>query len=103
MEEEVDQWGKALMEKVIEFNGLTKIYSSGFWGKKQKALNQATFAIPKNSIYGFLGANGAGKTTAIKILMGLQFPSEGEVRVFGMEPSDPSARVKIGYLPERPY
>lgn len=91
------------MESAIDFKSLTKIYAVGFWGKKQKALHSASFSVPKNSIYGFLGANGAGKTTAIKILMGLQFPTEGEVLVFGIPPLDPKAKARIGYLPERPY
>lgn len=91
------------MESVISFRGLTKIYAYGFWGKKQKALDQLTLEVPKGSIYGFLGANGAGKTTAIKILMGLQFSTSGECLIFGKDPLLPEVKSRIGYLPERPY
>ena len=87
----------------IEFRALTKIYSIGFWGRKQRALNEVSLQVPKHSIYGFLGANGAGKTTGIKILMGLQFATQGQVRIFGLSPDDPQAKARIGYLPERPY
>lgn len=87
----------------IEFSGVTKIYSYGFWGKKQKALDRLNLTVPEGTIFGFLGANGAGKTTGIKILMGLQFATEGEIRVFGEPLAAPSVRARIGYLPERPY
>jgi ABC-2 type transport system ATP-binding protein len=92
-----------MSKAIVEFRGLTKIYTYGFWSKKQKALDQLTLSVPENSIYGFLGANGAGKTTGIKVLMGLQFATAGEVRIFGLSPEDPEAKARIGYLPERPY
>lgn len=87
----------------IEFRGLSKSYKFGFWGRKQQAVSNLTLSVPANSIYGFLGANGAGKTTCIKILMGLQFASGGEVKLFGRDPLDPAAKMRVGYLPERPY
>lgn len=88
---------------VIEFQSLSKTYTFGFWGKKQKALESLTLQVPAQSIYGFLGANGAGKTTGIKVLMSLQFPSSGGVKVFGLDPASAEAKARIGYLPERPY
>jgi ABC-2 type transport system ATP-binding protein len=51
-------------------------------------------------VFGFLGPNGAGKTTAMKILLGLVRPSGGEALVFGRPPAEPSARRRVGYLPE---
>ena len=87
----------------IEFLGTTKIYSYGFLGKKQKALHNLNLTVPQGAIYGFLGANGAGKTTGIKMLIGLQFATEGSVRIFGKSPEDSDAKSRIGYLPERPY
>lgn len=92
-----------MSQPVIEIEALTKIYSFGFWGKKQKALDQLTLSVPAKCIYGFLGANGAGKTTGIKILMGLQFATSGSVRILGRGPHDAHAKARIGFLPERPY
>lgn len=88
---------------IIEFRNITKVYSVGFWGKKQIALKNLNLKVPPGSIYGFLGANGAGKTTGIKLLMGLQFPQEGSLFIFGKEANDPAAKANLGYLPERPY
>lgn len=87
----------------ITFKDLTKVYTFGFWGEKQTALNSLSIEVPKNSIYGFLGANGAGKTTAIKLLLGLQFPTRGKVEIFGQDPNLPSVKARIGFMPERPY
>ena len=62
-------------------------------------LNGLTLAVNRSEIFGVLGANGAGKTTLMRLLIGLQQPSSGSVRVFG-EP--PSSRVtgRIGYMPQ---
>lgn len=87
----------------IEFVSLKKSYSFGFLGRKQTAVRELSLTVPANTIYGFLGANGAGKTTCIKILMGLQFADAGEVRLFGLDPLDAAAKGRVGYLPERPY
>lgn len=84
----------------IQVKGLTKRYAKQ---KGAPAVKDLSFAVPAGEIYGFLGANGAGKTTTIKILLGLQHASEGEVRVLGEDPSSQEAKRRIGYLPERPY
>jgi len=67
------------------------------------ALRDFTLRVPRGSIYGFLGRNGAGKTTAIKILAGLIKPDSGTVKVFGRTPFEftPEDRQKIGYLSEK--
>jgi len=51
---------------------------------------------------GFLGPNGAGKTTTLNMLVGLMRPTSGEARLFGVSPSEPAARQRIGFLPEQP-
>jgi ABC-2 type transport system ATP-binding protein len=88
---------------IIQFDGLSKTYSQGFLGRKQTAVEALSLSVPKGSIYGFLGANGAGKTTCIKIMMGLQFATLGRVSLFGEDPLLPSVKQRVGYLPERPY
>ena len=87
----------------IEFRGLSKNYRSGFWGRATPAVQSLSLQVPQGCIYGFLGANGAGKTTCIKILMGLLIASEGAARIFGLSPGSTEVKLRIGYLPERPY
>src|SRR5215218_3797011 len=88
---------------VVETRSLTKVYRD-FWGRKKKtALNALDLKIHKGEIFGLLGPNGSGKTTTIKLLLGLLFPTSGEGFVFG----EPAAKVekneRIGYLPEESY
>jgi ABC-2 type transport system ATP-binding protein len=87
----------------IEFDGLCKTYRQTLPGKKVSAISNLSFSVPPGVIYGFLGANGAGKTTSIKILLGLQEASSGTAYIFGKPCTDETARARIGYLPERPY
>jgi ABC-2 type transport system ATP-binding protein len=88
---------------VVETRSLTKVYRD-FWGRKKKtALNALDLKIYKGEIFGLLGPNGSGKTTTIKLLLGLLFPTAGDGFVFG----EPAAKVekneRIGYLPEESY
>src|SRR6516164_5972617 len=90
-------------ENVVETRNLTKVYRD-FWGRKKKtALNALDLDIYKGEIFGLLGPNGSGKTTTIKLLLGLLFPTAGDALVFG----EPAAKVekneRIGYLPEESY
>src|SRR6188474_3502168 len=63
------------------------------------AVNQLSLAVPEGSIYGFIGPNGSGKTTTIRMIMDILRPDSGEVKVFDGH-SRASARDQIGYLPE---
>jgi len=88
---------------IVETRSLTKVYRD-FWGRKKKTdLNDLDLQIYKGEIFGLLGPNGSGKTTTIKLLLGLLFPTTGDAFVFG----EPAAKVekneKIGYLPEESY
>src|SRR5438876_7271999 len=90
-------------EVIVETRRLTKIYRD-FWGRqKKRALNALDLQIYRGEIFGLLGPNGSGKTTTIKLLLGLLFPTDGDAFVFG----EPAAQVKknerIGYLPEESY
>ena len=81
---------------LIETQGLTKTY-----GGRVTALHELSVSV-EPGIIGLVGANGAGKSTFIKILLGLIPPSGGQVRVFGIDPTvDPDrVRSKVGYMPE---
>ncbi|HCG8250761.1 TPA: ABC transporter ATP-binding protein [Vibrio parahaemolyticus] len=67
------------------------------------AINNITLNVPKGSIYGFLGPNGCGKSTTIRVLTGLLSPSEGSVDVLGLEIPKQSEqlRLKIGYMTQK--
>jgi ABC-2 type transport system ATP-binding protein len=83
---------------VIKVSNLAKYYG------KFKALDSISFSVEKGSIYGFLGTNGAGKSTTIRTMLGLQKPDEGEVLINGFNPAkDPiHALQSLGYAPEIP-
>lgn len=82
---------------------LTKIFRD-FWGRAKKtALRALNIEIRRGEIFGLLGPNGSGKTTTIKLLLGLLFPTDGEALVFGQPAADVRKNEKIGYLPEESY
>src|SRR6187401_481084 len=88
---------------VIETRSLTKIYRD-FWGRqKVKALKALDLEIRRGEIFGLLGPNGSGKTTTMKLLLGLLFPTSGQALVFGKESTDVSKNERLGYLPEESY
>ena len=90
-------------ETVIEIRNLTKIYRD-FWGRKKvRALNALSLDVKRGEVFGLLGPNGSGKTTTLKILLGLLFPTAGEVRIFGKSATDVTKNERIGYLPEESY
>ncbi|MEM8864724.1 MAG: ABC transporter ATP-binding protein [Planctomycetota bacterium] len=90
-------------ETVIETRALTKVYRD-FWGRqKVRALKSLDLEVHKGEVFGLLGPNGSGKTTTIKLLLGLLFPTEGQALVFGKDASDVSKNERVGYLPEESY
>ena len=92
-----------MAEPVVVTQKLTKIFLD-FWGRKKKvALRALDFDVQKGEIFGLLGPNGSGKTTTIKLLLGLLFPTEGRATVLGKSTSDVRKNEKIGYLPEESY
>src|SRR5688500_8355434 len=88
---------------IVETRNLTKVYRD-FWGRRKKvALNALDLTIRRGEIFGLLGPNGSGKTTTIKLLLGLLFPSSGEALIFGKKASEVTKNERIGYLPEESY
>jgi len=90
-------------ETVVQVERLRKHFRVGFWGRRVTAVEDLSLDVRRGEVFGFLGPNGAGKTTTIKILMGLIYPSGGQVRLFGRPAGDPAAKAKLGFLPESPY
>ncbi len=84
-------------EKVIEVKDLVKKFGSFV------ANDQLSFTVYKGEIFGFLGANGAGKTTALRILCGLSKPTSGEITVGGYNVQKQSEKIKqnIGYMSQK--
>src|SRR5207302_2985820 len=90
-------------EVIVETRKLTKIYRD-FWGRQKKvALRALNLQVYRGEIFGLLGPNGSGKTTTIKLLLGLLFPTEGDALVFGQPAVDVKKNERIGYLPEESY
>lgn len=83
------------MEYIVETKNLTKRFPNKI------AVNQINIHIKKGDIYGFIGKNGAGKTTTMKLILGLIYPTEGEITLFGSNNLD-KQRQKIGSLIEAP-
>src|SRR6188768_3552446 len=81
---------------VIEIQNLTRRYG------KQDAVNGLSLTVKPGRCYGFFGRNGAGKTTTIKCLLNLLRPTDGSVRVFGLDPQKDEVAVKsrLAYVPD---
>ena len=87
----------------IQTRQLTKVYP-GFWKSQQVlALWQLNLQVLQGEIFGLLGPNGSGKTTTIKLLLGLINPTAGDALVMGQRAGDQNTRRRIGYLPEESY
>ena len=89
---------------MIHFDKVSKVFKTDLLTQPFVALDNVEFEIPEGSMVGFLGANGAGKTTSMKIIMDFIRPTSGTVRFSEKLGSDKMEIFKnIGFLPERPY
>jgi ABC-2 type transport system ATP-binding protein len=85
----------------VEATGLQKRYAGAFGRAGHEALRGVDLAVQAGQAFGLIGPNGAGKTTFVKALLGIVRPTGGAVRLFGLDPGDPRARARVGYVPER--
>lgn len=91
----------AMSTPAISVTELSKTYRTGVFSTNAvQALEGVSLDVPEGAIFGLLGPNGAGKTTLVKILLGLVHPSTGTARLFGQSADRPTARERIGFLPE---
>ena len=88
---------KSEMQSIIRTNNLTKQFGDFY------AVNNITFDVKVGEIFGFLGANGAGKTTAMRMLCGLSIPSSGEAEIAGFDVYKQTEEIKknIGYMSQK--
>ncbi len=77
----------------VELHDVTKTFG------KTVAVSDLTLAVPRGCVYGFIGPNGSGKTTTLRMIMNIFYPDRGEIRLFG-EPLRSASTDRIGYLPE---
>lgn len=86
-----------MADLVLETKGLTKKYGDFV------AVDKLNLSVKQGEVFGLLGPNGAGKTTTILMLLGLTEPTEGEVRVLGLDPSRRplSVKARVGYMPDQ--
>ncbi len=78
---------------IVELHNITKTFGP------VRAVDELSLGVPKGSIYGFIGPNGSGKTTTLRMIMNIFYPDSGEIKVFGKK-LDGSIKDRIGYLPE---
>ena len=90
---------KFMNKEILEISHISKVF---FAKKEQKlVLDDISFGVRENEIFGFIGLNGVGKTTLIKIILDLLDEEAGEIKIFGHNKVLPLARKKLCYLPEK--
>lgn len=88
---------------VVHTAGLCKTFKD-FWRRpRAEAVKDLNLEIQPGEVFGLLGPNGSGKTTTIKMLLGLLYPTSGRISVFGSAPTDVAVKARIGFLPEESY
>lgn len=91
------------MEYAVETFSLTKIFSD-WWGRnKVYAVEDLDLQIYYNEVFGLLGPNGSGKTTTLKLLLGLLHPTRGKAIALGGDATEPKISARIGFMPEESY
>jgi ABC-2 type transport system ATP-binding protein len=89
-----------MTDYALETERLGKTYRSRFGGREIKAVSDLSLRVPVGAKFGLLGANGAGKTTFVKMVLSAVHPTSGSAKLFGRDASLPESRRPVGYLPE---
>jgi ABC-2 type transport system ATP-binding protein len=85
---------------IVCFENISKSYPKPLFKKPNQVFQQLSFSCPEHCTLGLIGANGAGKSTSIKLLMDFIRPDSGKITLFGEPPGKQEIRACIGYLPE---
>ncbi len=93
------------MDTILQVAHLTKTYKRSHLGRTtvSRGVEDLSFEVRKGEVFGLLGLNGSGKTTTLKLILGLLFPTSGTATIFGHPVPNREAQRRIGYLPEVPY
>jgi ABC-2 type transport system ATP-binding protein len=92
-----------MSEAAVAVEGLTKVFPGAFRRPAVVAVRDLNLRIEPGEVYGLLGPNGSGKTTTLKIIVGLLSPTHGRASIFGRDSSSVESREALGFLPENPY
>lgn len=90
-------------KNIFKAENVSKQYSKGAFGKASFAVRDLTFEIAKGEVFGFIGANGAGKSTTIKMIVGAIAPTSGRMSLNGEDVARFSARRGLAFVPENPW
>jgi ABC-2 type transport system ATP-binding protein len=85
---------------ILVVDSVHKSFREGFWGRRKRVLEGVSLSVREGEVYGFLGHNGAGKSTTMKVILGLVRSDSGRVEVFGGPPDDKKIRDRVGFLSE---
>lgn len=88
---------------ILEFDNVSKTFKSQLTHRPKVTIGPICFGVNRGEIFGYLGPNGSGKTTTIKLALGLLRPTSGCVRFFGQKQRSQDVLCRIGFLPEQPY
>jgi len=90
-------------QPAVSVHGLVKTFKD-FWGRpKARAVDNISFDVRQGEVFGLLGPNGSGKSTTVKMILGLLYPTKGQIALFGQSPRNVAIKTRVGYLPEESY
>ena len=101
MPREIDNTNPATPAVSVE--NLTKVFKGAMGRKPLTAVSDLSFTVKRGEVYGLIGPNGCGKSTTMKVMLGLLIPTIGNASIFGRDSSEVASRHDVGFLPENPY
>jgi ABC-2 type transport system ATP-binding protein len=90
-------------QTAVTVENLTKVFKGSMGRKHVLAVRELSFAVKAGEVYGLIGPNGCGKSTTMKVMLGLLKPTVGRASIFGCDSADVASRQDVGFLPENPY
>ena len=92
-----------MTDPAVAVENLTKVFPAPFRRQPIVAVRDLNLRVEPGEVYGLLGPNGSGKTTTLKIILGLVSPTRGQTKFFGRNSTLVESREAVGFLPENPY